>query len=387
MKKAAFILLALAAAGASPARGGARFGTLGAVEAAEEVLDRTPSPAACTDQQLAAIESSMSATLDASALTDFTVLLEAADGRTYSHSKGASSGSTRYESASTSKWVASTVILSLVDRGYLTLDSAAPDLIPWWTSSAANPISRVTLRSLLSFTSGVSTAPAAEMGFCLALNTFEGCVQNIYALNVGNNIEPGSQFFYSSSHLQVAGLMAVNARSALDVNYSSWSAVFNEFKSLTALFPNSDFDVPFSSNPRLAGGMTWTGEDYMGFLRALYRGQLLSPALRAQLFADQRGSAAVMASPLLLAPPVGMGEDWRYGLGNWVECEAGTSCTTAGRNSSPGAYGAYPFIDFREGYFGIVARRDVVGSFPEGIDLFRSVQDAAERWASKACGG
>ena len=61
--------------------------------------------------------------------------------------------------------------------------------------------------------------------------------------------------------------------------------------------------------------------------------------------------------------------------------------------SSPGAYGAYPFVDLEHGYFGIVARQvdfdianEVYGTFPEGVNLFRRIQDDAEAWAALHCG-
>lgn len=53
-------------------------------------------------------------------------------------------------------------------------------------------------------------------------------------------------------------------------NYNSWTEIFNEFKEETNLFPNSVYDLPSTTNPRLAGGMHWTANDYSDFLKALY---------------------------------------------------------------------------------------------------------------------
>ncbi len=333
--------------------------------------------ATCTDQQLAQLEQDMITTL-ATASTDvaFTLMLESADGRAFSYSTGTSTGTTSYESASTSKLVTAVAILSLVDRGYLTLDSKPQDLISFWTPTMGNPASGITLRHLLSFTSGFETEPA-----CLnvGIANFNTCVQNIYNTNINNNIAPGSEFYYSSTHLQIAGLMAINAR-----GYSTWTEVFDEFKSSTGLFSHSTYDLPSANNPRLAGGMHWTGEDYLAFLQALYSGQILSANMRTELWSNQRGAAAVVNSPVLAA----MEEDWGYGLGNWVECESTTfNCgTSLQRNSSPGAYGAYPFIDFENKYYGILARQGALGTFENGINLFRSVEATANKWATRSCG-
>jgi len=123
--------------------------------------------------------------------------------------------------------------------------------------------------------------------------------------------------------------------------------------------------------------MHWTGEDYLAFLGALYSGQILSANMSAELWANQRGTATVGYSPLLTV----MGEDWGYGLGNWIECKIPTfNCgTSLQRNSSAGAYGAYPFIDFENNYYGILARQGALGTFENGINLFRTVEAAAKK--------
>jgi len=334
----------------------------------------------CTPDQLAALEQTIGAKLDAASedpditsTPDFTLLLETEDRRTYSHSHGASSATTSYESASTSKWVTAVVILDLVDQGALTLDTKAHDLLPFWTEDT------VTLRHLLSFTSGFNDEP-------LCLNgggyDFETCIQNIYTQNSATAPAAGSQFYYASTHLQVAGLMAMKA-----VGASSWDGLFDAWKTHTGLFPTSTYDLPSATNPRLAGGMHWTADEYLAFLRALDKGQLLQPATQQALLANQRGSAAVVASPAWDKEQ----EDWSYGLGNWLECPTakvlgGFDCGAGHRNSSPGAYGAYPFIDFDHHYFGILARQGDRGKGFEGIDLFRAAGPEITQWADNDCG-
>jgi len=335
--------------------------------------------ASCTEAELAAIEESMATLLDEAGENPdittepaFTLLLEAEDGRRFTHSHAGSTATTPYDSASTSKWVTATVILELVDQGVLSLDTKASDLISFWNDP------NVELRHLLSFTSGYAEAP-----FCLNLPgaDFATCAWKIYDDNVASPAPAGTEYEYESTHLQVAGLMAIEASGSSD-----WGEVFDGFKTRTGLFPNSVYDLPSAQNPRLAGGMTWTGEDYHGFLRALFSGAVLEDATRAELFADQRGSAVVVYSPVYAA----LGEDWSYGFGNWLECPTATQansydCGEGHRNSSPGAYGAYPFIDFDNAYFGILARQGTLSSAREGIDLFRSVESLAEQWAAKSC--
>jgi CubicO group peptidase (beta-lactamase class C family) len=301
----------------------------------------------------------------------FTLALETASGHRFVYSHGGSSLEASYESASTSKWVAAAVVLDLVDQGKLSLLADPADYLPFWEKRG------VTLSQLLSFTSGFSKEP-----LCLNLpkGNFADCVQRAYEDNVGVAPAPGTTFDYSSVHLQVAGLMAVRA-----AGVSSFAELFAAWQDKTGLFPSGAFDLPSATNPRLAGGMHWTGAEYLDFLRALYDGKLLEPETRRAMLDSQRGEAKVVGSPALDA----LGQDWAYGFGNWLECPTALGpdtfdCGAGHRNSSPGAYGAYPFIDWDERYLGILARQGQLGTFRDGDSLFQVVAGDAARWAS-AC--
>jgi CubicO group peptidase (beta-lactamase class C family) len=324
----------------------------------------------------AQLEQQMAEALDAAtddpsvtAEPSFTLALETASGHRFVHSHGDSTISTKYESASTSKWVAATVILSLVDQGVLSLDDEPSKYLPFWQ------VKGVTLAQLLSFTSGFSEEVPC---FNLPGASFSDCVQKAYDANVAGAPAPGSEFDYSSTHLQVAGLMAVKA-----AEVAGFAELFTAWQHETGLFPHGAFDLPSATNPRLAGGMHWTGEEYLGFLRALYHGKVLAAATRNAMLANQRGDAKVGRSPTIDA----LNRDWAYGFGNWLECPTAVGpdtydCGAGHRNSSPGAYGAYPFIDWDNRYFGILARQGKLGTFRDGDALFQSVAAEAAEWAT-----
>jgi hypothetical protein len=162
-----------------------------------------------------------------------------------------------------------------------------------------------------------------------------------------------------------------------------FAELFAAWQAKTGLFPSGAFDLPSAENPRLAGGMHWTADEYLGFLRALYHGELLADATRSAMLANQRGAAQVGNSPTIEA----LNQDWAYGFGNWLECPTAIGantydCGSGHRNSSPGAYGAYPFIDWDNGYFGILARQGKLGTFREGDSLFQVVGPDAAKWAT-----
>jgi hypothetical protein len=267
----------------------------------------------------------------------------------------------------------------------LELTDSPQDHIPGWPIGIGDPLHSMTLAQLLSFTFGLTTEPP-----CLNFGglNFETCVNTIATTNAGNGIVPGQQFHYGSSHLQVAGLMAIKAHG---LPVATWQDLFTEFQNETGLFrtaPTTAFDLPSLTNPRLAGGMHWTGEEYLAFLKALKDGTLLSLTMN-EFLADHTPSPAVaiVSSPIALAPPNGLGENWHYGLGHWLECEvpAGSAFTCSpgtARLSSPGAYGAYPFWDRSKGYTGMVARQGTIGTFPNGIAIERAVRPTVEQWAA-----
>jgi CubicO group peptidase (beta-lactamase class C family) len=300
--------------------------------------------------------------------TDFTLMIEAENGRVFIHSTGNSSETTSYESASTSKFVTAAVILSLVKDGVLSLEDHPQDYISTWPSSGN--LSDIELRDLLSFTSGLVDEPACINA---ALSNLEACVERIATKN-SNSEEPGEVFYYASTHLQVAGLMAVEAS-----GLSSWQEVFEQFKSDTGLFSSSYYDLPSLQNPRLAGGMHWAAEKYFDFLEAVYKEDILNSELIDQMTSDQIQGATIGFSPAFER----IGEDWHYGFGNWIECHSyPNNCVQKTRISSAGAYGSYPFIDYENGYYGIIAMQGALGTGFRGYELFESVSPKLEIWAS-----
>ena len=298
---------------------------------------------------------------------DFTLYVKSENGNSFLHSTGNSNEAVLYKSASTSKLVTSVIILSLVSDGVLSLEDSPQDYISSWPTTGN--LSSIKLKHLLSLTSGLSDKPSC---INLYIFDFESCVNNIARVN-NNSTAPGDVFYYSPSHFQVAGLMAIEAS-----GNTSWNSVFLQFQSETGLFLNSNYDVPSATNPRLAGGMHWTADDYMLFLTALYNKYILTDTLISQLSSDQIGAASIGYSPALTE----LGEDWHYGYGTWIECKENPySCTQVKKISSPGTYGAYPFIDYESGYYGILARQGEFGTFSEGIELVEAVSQKLKNWA------
>jgi CubicO group peptidase (beta-lactamase class C family) len=332
----------------------------------------------CPVERINALEKAMDNTLSqANTEVDFSFAVEKKDGRRYVFNRGASTMQTAYQTASMSKMIAAVIILRQVELGALSLDAKPQDFISSWPVSTSDPLAGMTLAQLLSLTSGLSIDVS-----CMDSPTanFETCVKTIASSNIGNGMAAGQQFSYADAHHQVAALMAVKARGV-----TGWQDLFAEFQTQTGLFPNSTFDIPSASNPRIAGGMNVTGADYMDFLTALKKGALLNASSMSNMLADHVGSLPIKFSPIFsgLNGGPGLGEDWHYGFGLWQECQSTEyNCVPGSRVSSPGHFGGYPFWDRDKSYTGVVMRQGTSATVINGIKIERTVRPDVERWAA-----
>lgn len=294
----------------------------------------------------------------------FTLMLADKDGVFYNQSLGNSSSSKTYRSASTSKLVTSAVILYFVDRGYLNLDDRITKFIKLNNTSIYDLRRKITLRHLLAFTSGLQDSGATFCTYRPGVTT-EYCAMNILDNAIGMTATPGTEYYYGSHHMYIAALMTMKA---LGVN--SWEKVFTKFKKKTGLFTGFNYDIPSLTNPRLAGGMHWNGDEYIKFLQKLAFGNLLSSTSHNQL----KKVHQTYKTKVIYSPITSLGEQWRYTLGAWNECTTYLCFEGIKRLSSEGAYGAYPFIDYENQYVGIISKEGELSTDEKGHDIVRDLQ-------------
>ena len=274
-------------------------------------------------------------------------------GVVHSVSAGGFSNSDAVLVASASKWVSATVILRLVDRGSLSLDTTTGSLLkdgsgqPW-----AGNLGSAKLRHLLSFTTGISgDVPASED----ANLTLDQAVKAIYADQGATASVPGAYFFYGSTHLRIAARMAEIATG------KSWSQIVRDELGAPLAWPlTANFGGP-NYNP--AGGLYINGQEYVKFVslqlrKGLYGSQRLLPeALIDQQRADGFGPATTIAS----SPYVDrLNKSYHYGFGNWLETAGGGAPGATDpvlRWSSTGTFGWAPWVVADGAYAGVIMTR------------------------------
>ena len=311
-----------------------------------------PAPSPAPDTTWTAVESAVSAAVQRAAVPGLTLNVYDRNGRqVYGRVWGDAASSRRLAVASASKLVSGVVLLRLVDQGYLTLDSTTGAVLGW-----TGPQSAVTLRQLLSFTSGLDRDPGCTAN---ALVTLAACVDTIAQLPV--EAPPATRFEYGSGHLHVA------ARMAEVITGETWDAIVQrqlraplglpaEFRYYT--YPQQTSGLV---NPLIAGGLRASVDEYARVLGLVFQKgrvdgqQLVSATLFDQQSREPYPNVIVGASPARAA-----GLDFRYGLTAWLECA--TPATGCNSLDSAGAFGFTPWIDRDANYYAILGMELSPGS-------------------------
>jgi D-alanyl-D-alanine-carboxypeptidase/D-alanyl-D-alanine-endopeptidase len=253
--------------------------------------------------------------------------------------------------ASSSKWISGLTLFRLVTDGKLSLDSTTGTVLGW-----SGPNAAITLRHLLSFTSGLPPDHTCTLNTAIKLSD---CVAQIEKLTL--TAAPGARFDYGSTHLAVAGRMAEV------VTGKAWNDIFTEqlrtplgLSSAVTYYtlPNQQSGT---QNPLVAGGLVINMNEYAPLLGLIFRRGILGGQrlIRDDLFTEQARapypSAVIGQSPMQNA-----GYPFLYGLTAWLECS--TPAAGCAIISSPGAYGFTPWVDRDAGYYAIIGTLNTTSS-------------------------
>ncbi|CAE8640828.1 unnamed protein product [Polarella glacialis] len=297
---------------------------------------------------------------------NFAVAVGDASGPLFVYEHGNFSMHTPVQTASTSKWPSAMMIAGLVhDSTIASLDDPVHKYLSWWTKKPKDLRSQVTLRHLLSFTSGfgdghpgaegagssVSAQHRARLALgeeaqvlreladqpeaCDATGDVTACAKAIYK-DVELIGKPGTVYSYNSNHLQLAGAVAVSA-SGLSLQEVIDKYLFKAFGFSESTYPGS--------NPSLAGGLVTTGHDYEQFLSGILR---YSPLPKDLVDESEKDATPFMSDEYTLYG--------NYGFGHFLLCFDSTAgftqaCKDAHLHIDPGAFGFFPLIDRRLGYY------------------------------------
>ena len=298
------------------------------------------------------------------------------------------SSSTYKPIASGSKWVTAITVMRAIDctAGTATANCVSPinscktggskNLSLSTTTSEAlswtGEKGTITLRQLLSFTSGLNAGGGNGSGQATCISSLPTVASSTDKENCANSIRDGStgipgQFFqYNSNHMAIAmRILEVSCN-------STWSQIFNAAM-ITPLGWDSNqlswkgnFQSGTTTDGSMAGayGLTISAEHYSNMMSALLRNGtaknnsidvsgFLSSNSITEILNDQYGNATIGYSQF-----ASFGYTWRYGLGNWRYCSNTNNSSECDKDlisHSLGINGFYPFLDRNKGYFAILA--------------------------------
>jgi CubicO group peptidase (beta-lactamase class C family) len=268
---------------------------------------------------------------------------DAHDARVYEHMIGGFTPDQRVAIASASKMISGLVIFDAIRRGELDLDATTGKVLGWTGDNGA-----ITLRQLLSFTSGLNRA-----ALCTAnpLVTLARCVDTIR--DAATVAPPGTRFDYGSTHLHVAARMAEVASG------KTWAQLFDDTLRVPLDLPIdvAYFTAPKQAtgriNPLIAGGLRASVNEYAPMLALVFhRGAGAGVTVGTPALFDAQAKEPYPDATIGSSPVADIGLEARYGLTAWLMCE--TPATGCASISSPGAFGFTPWLDRAAGYYAIL---------------------------------
>lgn len=329
--------------------------------------------------------------------TEYAVSVGDASGPLFTYEGGNFTMNTEIPTGSTSKWPSAMMFAGLVDDGTIkSLDDPVSKYVPYWTKNASDLRSEVTMRTLLSFTSGFGGGSPGEepntragkawrkdrglprnqkklherlteeIGAkdASACDQMKGdvakCAQSIYE-KVELIGKPGHVYSYNSNHLTLAAGVAM-AASGLD-----WKTIVQKY--LVEPF-NMHKSFYYGNCPDFAASLITTGSDYQNFLHGLLTYKSLS---KEMIKASEQDYTPFMSDFYTLYG--------NYGFGHFLMCfdsvEGMTqACRDAQCHMDPGAYGFIPIIDRKYGYYVQVVSAEIAptGYYPlSGIPEYVAV--------------
>ncbi len=294
--------------------------------------------------------------LQKTGIKDYGVVLVKGDKILYLRNGGSINYSTPLRLGSAQKWITAASVMAYVDTGRLNLDSP----VKTWLKEYPAPHGDLTIRQLLSYTSGLGSVPVEyKQKRWMTLRESSNLLTKIPL-----NGTPGKVFNFGGPDYQLAGAVA----ESVDIDKWPWYiAAFKIFlypAGMSSTYWGNPSDRAnnheLATNPILQGGMVSTMGDYVSFLSVMTsegyqrrrQVQVFSPEIIKEMEKIHTKDVEMKFVPSYM--PAGS----QYALGHWCE-EFGSNgeCTLY---SSPSERGFYPWIDKSKNIFGIIVVNDKI---------------------------
>jgi CubicO group peptidase (beta-lactamase class C family) len=323
---------------------------------------------------LAPVEARFSQLLSSANLGGGAILIATPQGVLLERYFGSYTAATRVPIASASKLLSGVRLMQLADRGQLSLDAPVSEYLPQFTGLRGS----MTIRQMFSHTSGYGDDSGDPVLFDRSITLAQSVDMIAANYPFQNSWTPGAQFAYGGISMQVAGRVA-ELRGASDWQ-AGWLGQIAAPLGITSINWQG---LGTTQNYGIAGSAQSNLRDYGRVLEMLVnRGvgggkRLLSSNAVAEMLQDNVGALPVAFAP---AAATLTGEPIRYGFGGWLQRSAGANANTPPVLHSLGAFGYFPWVDFRRNTFGVFMIRGPTGinsvAMPAYLDMLAAIETA-----------
>ncbi len=250
--------------------------------------------------------------------------------------------------ASASKWIFGAYVAQL-RSGNLTADDIASLTMRAGYTNFSDA-------SCMRFLQSMKDAQTVSECF-QAANSSGGNNSDFNPMTVGN-------FFYGGGHFQ---------KTAVDLGLGSYNNLNLQAEVQRLL--GTDFAFTYTS-PQVAGGVATSAANYAIFLRKILNNQLFISTLLGSNAVCTNINSTINSTTCTEVPiytPAPASEYFDYSLGHWLENDP---VVGDGAFSSAGTFGFYPWIDATKTYYGVLARKDSMGSGFESVYCGRLIRKA-----------
>ena len=284
---------------------------------------------------------------------------------------GSYNATTRIPIASASKLLSGVRLMQLADRNQLNLDAPLSSYLPQFTGLKGT----MTVRQMFSHTSGYGDDSGDPVVFDRSI-TLAHAVDTIAAsYPLQNGWIPGGQFAYGGVSMHIAGRIA-ELQGDSDWQNSWLSQIAAPLGISTINWQGFGATLNYG----IAGSAQSNLRDYGRLLQMLAnRGvgngrRILSANAVVEMTRDNVGSLPIAYSPLGATAPV------KYGFGGWLQQGVNAPTNAPPLLHSLGAFGYFPWVDFRRNVFGVFMIRGTAGinstALPAYLDMLAAVESA-----------
>lgn len=247
--------------------------------------------------------------------------------------------------ASCSKWLTAALVATLIDERKISAEDTIGKYLPVFSKYGKG---NITISQCMSHTTGIESGQIT-LGSLMERRKIASLDEEVKLFAEKPMAgKPGEVFGYGNTGLNIVG------RILEVVAHQDFETLFQERIAKPLEMNHTTFAKGKVVNP--SGGATSTAADYMNFLQMiLQKGEFKGKQIISPKTIELMQISHTVRTKIVYSPAEAAG--FEYGWGEWIleKDKIGSSTVV----SSPGLFGAYPWIDLRRNYAAIIFVKNI----------------------------